>query len=37
MGPKVTISMTVMLTAANFAIQLNNPEQTCSLVLSPVA
>ena len=34
---KITISMTVMLAAANFAMQLNKPEQIRSLVLSLAA
>ena len=37
MGLKITVSMTVMLAAANFAMQLNEPEQIRSLVLSPAA
>ena len=37
MGLKVTVSMTVMLAAANFAMQLNKPEQIRSLVLSLAA
>ncbi len=34
MGLKITISITVMLAAANFAVQCNQPEQVRSLVLS---
>lgn len=37
MGLKITISMTVMMAAANFAMQLNQPEQVRSLVLSLAA
>lgn len=37
MGLKITISMTVMMAAANFAIQLNQPEQVRSLVSSLAA
>ena len=36
-GLKITISMTVMLAAVNFAMQLNKPEQIRSLVLSLAA
>ena len=37
MGLKITISMTVMLAVANFAIQCNKPEQVRLLVLSLAA
>ena len=37
MGLKITISMTVMLAAANFSVQSNKPEQVRSLVLSLAA
>ena len=37
MGLKITLSMTVMPAAANFAMQLNRPEQTRSLALSLAA
>ena len=37
MGLKITVSMTVMLATANFAMQLNKPEQIQSLVLSLAA
>ena len=37
MGLKITVSMTVMLVAANFAMQLIKPEQIQSLVLSLAA
>ena len=37
MGLKITVSMTMMLAAANFAMQLNKPEQIRSLVLSLIA
>ena len=37
MALKITISMAVMLAAANFAIQCNQPEQVRSLALSPTA
>ncbi len=37
MGLKVTVLMSVMLAAANFAVQLNQPEQVRSLMLSLAA
>ena len=37
MGVKITISKTVMLAVANFAVQCNQPEQVRSLVLSLAA